>query len=64
MKHAGPARIDAARTDVVNAYAALDLPRLWGDGSHAAADGSQIDTWADNLLAETHIRYGGVGGLA
>ena len=64
LAHAGPARIDAARTDVVNAYAALDLPRLWGDGSHAAADGSQIDTWADNLLAETHIRYGGVGGLA
>jgi len=64
LKHAGPVRIDAARTDVVNAYAQLDLPRLWGDGSHAAADGSQIDTWADNLLAETHIRYGGVGGLA
>lgn len=64
LAHAGPSRIDAARTDVVNAYATLDLPRLWGDGSHAAADGSQIDTWADNLLAETHIRYGGVGGLA
>jgi TnpA family transposase len=48
----------------VNAYAQLDLPRLWGDGSHAAADGSQVDTWSDNLLAESHIRYGGYGGIA
>ena len=64
LEHAGSDRIDAARTDIVNAYAQLDLPRLWGDGSHAAADGSQVDTWSDNLLAESHIRYGGYGGIA
>lgn len=29
----------------------------------AGADGSQIDTWDDNLLAESHIRYGGYGGI-
>ncbi|MFI7705439.1 Tn3 family transposase [Nonomuraea sp. NPDC049480] len=29
-----------------------------------AADGSQIETWENNLLAESHIRYGGYGGLA
>ena len=28
------------------------------------ADGSQIDTWEENLLAESHIRYGGYGGIA
>ena len=29
-----------------------------------AADGTQIETWENNLLAESHIRYGGYGGLA
>ena len=37
---------------------------MWGDGQAAAADGSQIDTWENNLLAETSIRYGGFGGIA
>lgn len=32
-KHATPARIDAAKTDVVNAFADLDLPKIWGDGT-------------------------------
>ena len=32
-----------------------------GRRESAAADGSQIDTWEDNLLAETSIRYGGYG---
>jgi TnpA family transposase len=64
LEHAGTDRIDAARLDVINAYAKLDLPGVWGDGSYAAADGAQIDTWSDNLLAESHIRYGGYGGIA
>jgi TnpA family transposase len=29
-----------------------------------AADGTQVETYIDNLLAETSIRYGGVGGIA
>lgn len=29
-----------------------------------AVDGSQVDTWENNLLAESHIRYGGYGGIA
>jgi TnpA family transposase len=58
LAHASPERIDAAKTDVVNAYMTLDLPKIWGDGSTAVADGSQIDTWENNLLAESHIRYG------
>ena len=28
-----------------------------------AADGTQVDTFIDNLLAETSIRYGGTGGI-
>lgn len=35
-----------------------------GDGSVAAIDGSQIETWENNILAETSIRYGGFGGIA
>jgi hypothetical protein len=27
-------------------------------------DGTQVDTYIDNLLAETSIRYGGFGGIA
>jgi TnpA family transposase len=37
---------------------------MWGDGSVAAVDGSQIETWENNILAETSIRYGGFGGIA
>lgn len=29
-----------------------------------AADGTQVDTYIDDLLAETSIRYGGFGGIA
>jgi len=36
---------------------------VWGDGSVVAADGTQVDTFIDNLLAETSIRYGGTGGI-
>ena len=37
---------------------------MWGDGPAAAVDGSQIETWENNILAETSIRYGGFGGIA
>jgi TnpA family transposase len=63
-EHAPAAKLQAASTDVINAFAQLDLPKVWGDGSRVAVDGSQIDTWADSLLAETSIRYGGYGGIA
>jgi TnpA family transposase len=64
FEHAGVERLHAAHTDVVNAFARLEMPAVWGDGTRAAADGCQIDTWSDNLLAESHIRYGGYGGIA
>ena len=63
-KHADPDRIYKASADVVNAFAKLDVAAMWGDGQTAAVDGSQIDTWENNLLAESHIRYGGFGALA
>ncbi|WP_304412561.1 transposase [Micromonospora sp. CNB394] len=63
-KHADAKKIHAASADVINAFTRLDMTRLWGDGSRVGADGTQIDTWSDNLLAETSIRYGGYGGIA
>jgi TnpA family transposase len=42
----------------------LDVASMWGDGKVAAADDAQVETWENNLLAESHIRYGGYGGIA
>ncbi len=63
-QHITPAKLNLASADVIDAFMALDVARLWGDGSKVGADGTQIDTWDDNLLAETSIRYGGYGGIA
>ncbi len=48
----------------MDAFCGLDLVRAWGDGASVAAGGTQIDTFIDNLLAETSIRYGGAGRIA
>ncbi|SNT31710.1 Tn3 transposase DDE domain-containing protein [Streptosporangium subroseum] len=63
-KHATAGKIEKASATVVNAFNKLDVAGVWGDGKTVAADGSQIDTWENNLLAETSIRYGGHGGIA
>jgi hypothetical protein len=63
-KHTTCAKIDAASTDVINEFAKLDVAGMWGVGRVVAADGTQVDTWENNILAESHIRYGGYGGIA
>lgn len=63
-KHTTATKIDRAAVDIINAFAKLDVASVWGDGKTVAADGSQIDTWENNLLAETSVRYGGYGGIA
>lgn len=63
-KHSTADKVHKCSADVINAFAALDVAGMWGDGQVVAVDGSQVDTWENNLLAETHIRYGGYGGLA
>jgi TnpA family transposase len=63
-RHFTTEKLNWAITDVINAYLHLDLVKAWGDGSSVAADGTQMDTLIDNLLAESHIRYGGYGGIA
>ncbi|OKK14774.1 hypothetical protein AMK16_30005 [Streptomyces sp. CB00455] len=53
-----------ASADVIDMFIQLDLAHVRGDVSKAGVDGSQIDTWENNLLAGTSIRYGGYGGIA
>ena len=54
----------SASADLTNLYAQFELPRLWGTGDSAVADGTHFQTFEDNLLAEQHIRYGKTGGIA
>ncbi len=54
----------AASTDLMNLYAQFELPKHWGSGESAAADGTHFQTYEENLLAEHHIRYGKTGGIA
>lgn len=63
-RHVSSEKLNAALTDVINRYNVLNLPKLWGDGSAAAADGTKYDLYEQNLLSEYHIRYGGYGGIA
>ena len=63
-RHVSTRKLEAAIIDVVNAYAGLDLPRVWGTGEAAAADGTKLELRRDNLLSEYHVRYGGYGGIA
>ena len=40
------------------------LPRHWGGGRAAIADGTHVKLRENNLLGSRHIRYGGYGGIA
>lgn len=63
-RHANTNKLNAALKDIINHYHAFELPKLWGSGKSAAADGTKFDIYDQNLLAEYHIRYGGYGGIA
>ncbi|MGH0945176.1 Tn3 family transposase [Bacillus mycoides] len=55
--------LDNANKYIINAYNQFDLPKYWGDGTSASADGTKWDLYEQNLLSENHIRYGGYGGI-
>ena len=63
-RHFTTQKIEAAIRDIINAYSSLKLPRCWGTGKQAAADGSKFEIYDNNLISEYHIRYGGYGGIA
>jgi TnpA family transposase len=63
-RHIDENKLEAARQEIVNGYANFELPRKWGDGSRAGADGTKFELNRENLVSEYHIRYGGYGGIA
>jgi TnpA family transposase len=63
QRHVTEASLNEAITTVINAYAQFPLQRLWGLGKSASADGTKWDLYAQNLMSEYHIRYGGYGGI-
>lgn len=63
-RHITSDNLQAAIRDIINAYNRLHLPKCWGTGQRAAADGSKFEVYENNLLSEYHIRYGGYGGIA
>jgi TnpA family transposase len=63
LKHVTEQRLDKAVVKVINAYNRFALPRYWGSGKSASADGTKWNMYEQNLLSEYHIRYGGYGGI-
>ena len=63
-RHITSEKLEAAKTDLINRYHLYDLPKCWGDETIAAADGTQIELYENNLLSSYHIRYGSYGGIA
>jgi TnpA family transposase len=63
LHHMTEERLEKAIEQVINAYNKFLLPRYWGTGKHASADGTKWNLYEQNLLSEYHIRYGGYGGI-
>jgi len=63
QRHVTEELLDKIITEVINKYNQFTLPKAWGTGKTAAADGTKWDLYEQNLLSEYHIRYGGYGGL-
>ncbi|MDQ3830505.1 MAG: transposase [Candidatus Tectomicrobia bacterium] len=63
QRHINEQKLLDAIVGVINRYNRFRLPKLWGSGQRAAADGTKWDVYEQNLLSEYHIRYGGWGGI-
>jgi TnpA family transposase len=63
QRHVTEGILNEAITTVINGYNEFSLPKIWGLGKHASADGTKWDLYAQNLASEYHIRYGGYGGI-
>jgi TnpA family transposase len=63
QRHVTEETLDKIITEIINKYNKFALPKIWGSGKSASADGTKWDLYEQNLLSEYHIRYGGYGGL-
>jgi hypothetical protein len=50
--------------DVIDQYVRFPLPRLWGGGHAAIADGTHAKLRENNRMGSQHVRYGAYGGIA
>lgn len=62
--HVTPSKLEASRRDIVNLFNRFDLPHFWGTGKRVSADGTPIEIFTNNVVAQPHIRYGIYGGIA
>src|SRR5690606_30836815 len=51
LKHVTEERLDKAIVKVVNAYNLFSLPKHWGTGKSASADGTKWNLYEQNLLS-------------
>jgi len=63
QRHIDEQKLLRANVHVINQYNTFALPKFWGSGKSASADGTKWDVYEQNLLSEYHIRYGGWGGI-
>ena len=63
-QHITADKLEAAMVDVIGQYVRFQLPRYWGSGRVAIADGTHVKLRENNLLGSRHIRSGGYGGIA
>jgi TnpA family transposase len=63
-QHINADKLEAAMVDVIDQYVRFALPRHWGSGRAAIADGTHVKLRENNLLGSQHIRYGAYGGIA
>ena len=63
-QHINADKLEAAMVDVIDQYIRFALPRHWGGGQAAIADGTHVKLRENNLMGSRHIRYGGYGGIA
>jgi len=63
LKYVSEETLERATVEVINAYNKFELPRYWGSGKSASADGTKWSVYEQNLLSEYHLRYGGYGGI-
>jgi TnpA family transposase len=63
QQHITEEKLDEAIRAVIAAYNRFQLPKFWGTGKRASADGTKWEIFEQNLLAEYYIRYGGYGGI-
>ena len=63
-QHITAGKLEAAMVDIIGQYTRFPLPRHWGSGRTAIADGTHVKLRENNLMGSRHIRYGGYGGIA